>query len=112
MGPIYNSMPLFKQVILTGRILLAKSWTSWYKQLKTDAIIAVIQNKHWIADETWCSITLRFKWMETLESLPPGISRCMWCPVFCKATNAVSDIAVCQHFKIGLKKMVLLPCKI
>jgi hypothetical protein len=103
MSPIYNSMPLLKQNYINWKNP-PKSWTSRYQQLKTNAIITVLENIHRIAHLT-CSNTPRFKWMETLQSLPPGVSRFVWCLMFCKATNGVSDVVVCQHFKIAITKI-------
>jgi hypothetical protein len=103
MSPIYKSSPLLKQ----NRVEWdnpPKSWILRLQKLDRASIVNVIENIHQIAKEV-CQNTPRFKWMETFEGLPPGVSRFVWCLMFCKATNGVSDVVVCKHFKLAIEKI-------
>ena len=72
--------------------------------MNSDKILGVIETLHKIAEET-CGSSPSFHWMETLDNLPPGPSCFAWCLMFCKATNGVSDVVVCQHFKRAIAKV-------
>ena len=102
MCPIYESLPLFKRNYVDWKTAPA-SWELRAGMLGSSLILEVIETLHRIAEET-CGSSPRFHWMETLESLSPGPSRFVWCLMFCKATNGVSDVVVCQHFKRAIAK--------
>jgi hypothetical protein len=102
MYPIYQSLPLFK-INLVDWQNAPHNWVLREKMLVSHLILGVIETLHKIAEET-CGSFPRFHWMETLDNLPPGPSRFAWCLMFCKATNGVLDVVVCQHFKRAIAK--------
>jgi hypothetical protein len=103
MAPIYMDAPL-RKVKCVDWCCPPPSWLERYKLLDTRKINLVLESIHLVANEA-CQNTPRFKWMETLQDLPPGVSRFVWCLMFCKATNGVSDVVVCNHFKLAIQKM-------
>jgi hypothetical protein len=103
MAPIYRGAPLFKAKIVDWSSP-PNSWLDRYQLLVPTSSNAIIDTIHLIAREA-CQDTPRFRWMEALSDLPPGVSRFVWCLMFCKATNGVSDVVVCKHFKLAIEKV-------
>ena len=109
MKHIYQSRPLFKSNYVDWNHALA-SWKVRQKEINSTKILEDISILHKIAEEV-CTNLPRFHWLEALEALPQGESRFVWCLMFCKATNGVSDVVVCRHFQKAIAKQGQLTMK-